>query len=66
MLQTENTDKIKSKEEVLKNARIFYRGRNLIVYTFEKNIFPLPKEEPYQHEEWTEEDQKLLLKKKRL
>ena len=51
MLQTENTDKIKSKEEVLKNARIFYRGRNLIVYIFEENIFPLPKEEPYQHEE---------------
>ena len=36
-------DKIKSMEEVLNNAKIFFRGRKLIVCTFEENIFPLPK-----------------------
>ena len=51
-----NSDKVKSRAEVLKNAKIFFDGRNLIIYTFEENIFPLPKEGMHRHEEWTEED----------
>ena len=49
-------DKIRSKEEVLKNAHIFFQGRNLLVYACEKNIFPLPKKEMPQLDKWTEEE----------
>ena len=59
----------------MKNAEIFFQGRNMIVCAFEENIVPLPKEEFYQHQEWTkketeqehilrEKDKKLLLKKR--
>ena len=52
-----------------------FQGRNMIVCAFEENIVPLPKEEFYQHQEWTkketeqeyilqEKDKKLLLKKR--
>ena len=37
-------------KEVLKSAKIFLQRRNLIVYAFEENIFPLPKQEMPQHE----------------
>ena len=71
-----NSEQIQYRKEVLKNAKIFYRGRNFIVYAFEENIFPLSKEEIPQLEEWTEEekrkyflqkkDQELLLVRKRV
>ena len=55
-LQTYNLKKKRkkknSKKEVFKNAQIFFQGRNLIIKAFENGIFPLPKEEPYKHEEW--------------
>ena len=34
-----NCDKIKSWEEVLKNASLFFKGRDLVVMSFEDNIF---------------------------
>ena len=42
-------------KEVIKSAKIFLQRRNLIVYAFEENIFPLPKQEMPQHEEQTKE-----------
>ena len=39
-----NSDNIKSKEEVFKNASIFIQERDLVVISFENGIFPLPKE----------------------
>ena len=42
-----------------------FRERNLIAYAYEENIFPLPKEKPYQHEEWTDKKKKnIFLHKK--
>ena len=38
-----NSDKIKSKEEVLKNAGTFIQGRKLVVISFKNDIFPLSK-----------------------
>ena len=51
-----NCDKIKARAEVLKNAKIIFQARNLIVTAFEENIFSLPKEKIPQHEVWTEEE----------
>ena len=50
-----NLDNIKSRAEVFKNVEIFFQRRNLIVYAFEENIFPLPKKEMPQHDKLTEE-----------
>ena len=36
--------------------KYFFKGRNLIDYAFEENIFPLPKKEIPQHGEWPEEE----------
>ena len=41
----------KSREEILENAKLFFQGRNLILYVSEENILPLPKNEISQHEE---------------
>ena len=46
---------MKSKE-VLKIAKIFFYGRNMIINALENDIFPLAEEEMPQHEEWTEEE----------
>ena len=51
-----NPEKIKSRAEVLKNDEILFQERNLIVYAFAENIFPLSKKEMSQHYEWTEEE----------
>ena len=40
-----NPEKVESMEEVLKIAKMFYKGRNLIAYPFEENIFSLSKKE---------------------
>ena len=59
-------EKIKSKQKVLKNAHTKFWGRNMIIYAFKKNVFPLPKEEMSQHKEWVEEEKEknILLQKK--
>ena len=51
-------EKINSWKEVLRNAPKFYSGKNLVVFEFEENIFPLPIEEMSQYEKWEEMDQK--------
>ena len=42
-----NPEKIESRKKVFKNTKIFYEGRNLVVFLFEEGIFPLPKESHY-------------------
>ena len=48
-----NSDKVKSKEEVFKNASIFFQGITLVVVAFEDNFFPSPKIS--QHKKWARE-----------
>ena len=35
---------------------MFSQGRNMIIVAFEEIIFPLPKKEMLQYQEWTEEE----------
>ena len=51
-----NPVKIKSRAEVSKNVEMFSQGRNMIIVAFEEIIFPLPKKEMLQYQEWTEEE----------
>ena len=53
--KAQRPEKTKSKEETLKNASKFLKRRSTITFGFE-NIFPLPKQQLYQHEEWTDEE----------
>ena len=42
-----------SKEEINNNAHKFFEGRNRVISTFKKGIFPLPKK----REGWSEESE---------
>ena len=59
-----NPDKIKSREEVLKNAERFFEERNLIVYAFEENIFPLLKEKSLKKNGQKKKEKNIFLQKK--
>ena len=54
--------KTKSRKEVLKNANIFFKGREMILHTFEENVFPLPKRPPSFQEKDDEGEENILLK----
>ena len=47
---------IYKKENVLLNAREFYKGRREILIAFEENMFPLPKPYVFDENEWKEKD----------
>ena len=57
-----NPERIESRE-VLKNAKIFFRGGNLIVHAFEENIFP---EEPCEEQTEEEKGEEYILPKDKL
>ena len=54
--------KTKSRKEVLKNANIFFKGREMILHTFEENVFPLHKRPPSFQEKHDEGEENILLK----
>ena len=54
--------KIKSRKEVLKNTNIFFKGREIILHTFEENVFPLPLRPPSFQEKDDEGEENILLK----
>ena len=58
----QNFKKIKSRKEVLKNANIFFEGREMIIHAFEENIFPLPKRPPSFQGKDDEGEEYILLK----
>ena len=54
--------KIKSRKEVLKNTNIFFNRREIILHTFEENVFRLPLRPPSFQEKDDEGEENILLK----
>ena len=54
--------KNKIQKRSLKNANIFFKGREMILHTFEENVFPLPKRPPSFQEKDDEGEENILLK----